>query len=229
MEVYQPESPAARAYVPESPKKAKVELDPNTFLGKILHGMKNPVAPMRPAPFTPVLNWRTYVESLQQHMKREGWDKGDEYFTRCEATIDRIVREHENWEANHPPKPPKVFKKGYDVPDTIDYVRVHFTFTKNGKVKVRMNVPMAEIYEKYHSKGVRAPTPVYIRALRDFGYPDEVLEKVLLKAQNAPKLKAEMEALIERVFGNTGTSKPSKPKRGTITQEITKRMKNLNK
>ena len=162
-------------------------------------------------------------------MKREGWDKGDEYFTRCEATIDRIVSDHEKWETNHPPKPPKEFKKGYDIPDNIDYVRVHFTFTKGGKVKVRINVPMAEIYEQYHIKGVKVPTPVYIRALKDFGYPDEVLEKVLMKEQNAPKLKAEIEALIERVFGNTGTSKPSKPKRGTVTQEITKRMKNLNK
>ena len=220
MEVYEPESPAARSYVPESPKKAKV--DPNSFLGKILHGMKNPTARISPTPFRPVQNWRNYVDALRLNMKRNG-------IVGREAIIDRIVSDHEKWEAEHPPKPPKEFKKGYDVPDDVDYVKVHLTLTKTGKVKVRMNAPMAEIYHNYFSKGVKPPTPVYVRALKDFGYPDEVLEKVLLKAQNAPKLKAEMEAVMERVFGTGGTSKPSKPKKGTVTQEINKRMKNLGK
>ena len=220
MEVYQPESPAARSYVPESPKRAK--LDPNSFLGKILHGMKNPGAQSSPTPFRPVQNWRNYVDALRLNMKRNG-------LVGREDIIERIIRDHEKWEAEHPPKPPKEFKKGYDVPDDIDYVRVHLTVNKAGKVKVRMNAPMAEIYHNYFSKGVKPPTPVYVRALKDFGYPDEVLEKVLLKAQNAPKLKAEMEAVMERVFGTGGTSKPSKPKRGTVTQEIKKRMKNIGK
>lgn len=223
MEVYQPESPAARSYVPESPKKAKVETDPNSLLGKILQGMKNPAARISPTPFRPVRDWRNYVDSMRLHMKRNG------RLPECEAIIEQIVKNHEKWEAEHPPKPPKEFKKVYDVPDYVDYVKVHLTLTKTGKVKVRINAPMAEIYHKYFSKGVKPPTPIYIRALKEFGYPDEVLEKVLLKAQNAPNLKAEMEAVMERVFGTGGTSKPSKPKRGTVTQEIKKRMKNLGK
>jgi len=222
MEVYEPESPYTRVYVPQSPKKAKKELDPNSFLGKLVNSIKNPVPTMTPSPFRPVHNWRNYVDALRLNMKRNGL-VGREYI------IERIISDHEKWEAENPPKPPKEFKKGYDVPDDMNYVKVHLNLTKTGKVKVRMNAPMAEIYHNYFSKGVKPPTPVYVRALKDFGYPDEVLEKVLLKAQNAPKLKAEMEAVMERVFGTGGTSKPSKPKKGTVTQEINKRMKNLGK
>jgi hypothetical protein len=239
MEVYRPESPAMCAYEPESPRvisqyvpespKKTVKLDPDSTLGKILNSMKNPTKAFTPTPFRPVHNWRNYVESLKLHMKREGWDKGEDYFTRCNSIIERIVKDHLEWEAKHPPKPPKEIIRGYDVPSTIDYVTVGLTVTKSGKVKARISAPLAIIYEKYFSKGVKPPTDVYIRALKEFGYPDEALEKVLLKAQNAPKLKAEMDAVFERVFGTTGPSKPSKPKRGTVTQEISKRLKSLGK
>lgn len=228
MEVYQPESPASRAYVPVSPRKKAYVPDPNTLVGKILISMKNPVPPMtNTAVFKPVQNWESYVDSLRKNMKKNGWDKDDDYFARCDATIERIVKQHQEYYAQYPPKPPKEIIKGYDVPSTIDYVTVGLTVTKSGKVKARISAPLAEVYEKYFSKGVKPPTPVYIRALKEFGYPDEVLEKVLLKAQNAPKLKAEMEAVIERVFGTSGPSKPSKPKKGTVTQEISKRLKGL--
>ena len=218
MEIYQPESTASRAYVP----------DPNTLVGRILISMKNPVPPMtNTAVFRPVENWERYVESLRKNMKKNGWDKDEEYFTRCDAVIERIVKQHQEYYANHPPNPPKEIVKGYDVPSTIDYVKVGLTVTKSGKVKVRIFMPMCEIYEKYFIKGVKPPIDVYIRALKEFGYPNEVMEKVLLKAQNAPILKAEMEALSERVFGTSGTSKPSKPKKGTVAQDINKRLRGL--
>ena len=228
MEVYQPESPAARSYVPVSPRKKAYVPDPNTMVGRILISMKNPVRPMaNTAVFKPVQNWESYVESLRRNMKKNGWDKDEEYFARCDAIIERIVKQHQEYYAEHPPKPRKEIVKGYEVPSTIDYVTVGLTVTKSGKVKAKISAPMLEIYEKYFSKGVKPPTDVYIRALKEFGYPNEVLEKVLLKAQNAPKVKAKMEAVIERVFGADGPSKSSKPKRGTVTQEITKRMKGL--
>lgn len=162
-------------------------------------------------------------------MKREGWDKGAEYFTRCDAIIQKIISDHEKWEAEHPPAPPRELKKGYNVPNDIEHVVVKLDITKAGKVKAKIYAPMAEIHHKYYSKGVKPPTDVYIRALKDFGYPDEALEKVLIKAQNAPKLKAQMEEVFERVFGGTSNTKPSKPKKGTVTQEINKRMKSLKK
>lgn len=227
MEVYQPESPAARSYVPESPRKAK--LDPNSFLGKLVNSIKTPLPPITPAPFKPVQNWRNYVASLRSHMKRDGWDKGEEYFTRCDAIIQKIVSDHEKWEAEHSPTPPRELKKGYNVPNDIERVIVKFDITKSGKVKVKTYAPLAEIHHKYYSKGVKPPTDVYIRALKDFGYPDEALEKVLIKAQNAPKMNAHIEEMIERVFGSTSNAKPSKPKRGTVTQELNKRLKNLGK
>lgn len=210
MEVYEPESPAApRVYVPQSPKKAT--LDPNSRLGKLLRAIKNPLPPTTQPPFRPVQNWRCYVDSLRLHMKCDG--------------IEKIISDHEKWEAENPIRNHTESKISFDVPDNVDHVKVHLTVGKSGNVKVRMNAPMADIYRDYFSKGVKPPTPIYIRALKDFGYPDEVLEKVLLKAQNAPKLKAEMEAVMERVFGSVGTSKPSKPKKSTIN----KRMKNLGK
>lgn len=232
MEVYRPESPAMAVYQPESPKastKSLPKLDPNSTIGKILTSMKNPKAKLQPTPFRPVQNWRNYVESLKLHMKRNSFGKSEEYVTRCNNIIERIVNDHLEWEAKYPPSPPKEFKKGYDVPEDINHVAVVLNVTKSGKVKAKVYTPMYDIYENYFSKGVKPPTDVYLRALKDFGYPDEALEKVLLKAQNAPKLKAQMEEVFERVFGGTSNSKPSKPKKGTVTQELTKRMKALAK
>lgn len=228
MDVYQPESPASRAYVPVSPRKKTYVPVPNTLVGKILISMKKPIPTVNTSMnFIPVQDWESYVESLRKNMKKNGWDKDEEYFARCDATIERIVKQHQEYYAKNPPKPPKKIVKGYDVPPHTDYVTVGLTVTKSGKVKARISAPLADIYEKYFNKGVKPPTSVYIRALKEFGYPNEVLEKILLKAQNAPKLKAEMEAVIERVFGTGGPSKPSKPKKGTVTQEINKRLKGL--
>lgn len=219
MEVYQPESPAVRSYIPSSPRKIN---NPDSFLGKLLNSIKNPIPPISNPPFTPVQNWRKYVNSLHANMKREGWNNGD-------AIIQRIISDHEKWEAEHPPEPPKELRKSYNVSNDIDHVVVKFDIAKNGKVKVKLSAPMADIYNNYFSKCIKPPTDVYIRALKDFGYPDEALEKVLIKAQNAPKLKIQMEEVFEKVFGGTSNTKPSKPKKGTVTQEINKRIKNLKK
>lgn len=233
MEVYRPESPAGCMYMPESPKKLVTYQpesprrsnapDPTTYLGKILLSMKKPENPMGTTPFRPVQNWRNYVESMKLHVKRNGLDKNNEI-------INKIVAQHEEWEANNPPKPPKEIKRGLGVPTDMSHVVVNLTVTKNGSVKVRMGAPMEELHINYYSKGVKPPIEVYLKALKDFGYPDSTLEKVLLKHQNAPKIKAQMEEVFERVFGGTtSTSKPSKPKKGTRTQEINKRLKNLGK
>lgn len=232
MEVYRPESPAMAVYQPESPKaptKTVPKFNPNSTLGKILTSMKNPKGQILRTPFRPVQNWRNYVESLKLNMKRNSFDKSEEYITRCNDIIERIVKEHLEWEAKYPLAPPKEVKKGYVVPEDINHVAVVLNVTKSGKVKAKVYTPMYDIYENYFSKGVKPPTDVYLRALKDFGYPDEALEKVLLKAQNAPKLKAQMDEVFERVFGGTSNSKPSKPKKGTVSQELTKRMKALAK
>jgi hypothetical protein len=255
---YEPVSPkcASNAYTPESPKLGGSQISPSgqirptlrkrrvvqpskpvdlstigtdTLIGKILHGMKNPIPSIKPAPFVPIENWESYVSSLRNNHKRTiaNMDKIPEGFIeRCEAIIEKIVKDHTKYYAKYPPKE-QVPPKKLDIPYTIDHVIVKLNVLKSGKVRIHMSAPMASIYEKYYSKGMKPPIGEHIRALKAFGYPDENLEKVLKNHENLPKKKAQMEEVFERVFGSTSTSKASKPKRKTVKEEIMKRLKNL--
>lgn len=205
------------------------KIDPESVVGKILHGMKNPTPYMKPPPFVPVCHWEGYVSSLRTHYKQAiaNMDEIPEgYIEQCEAKIEKIVKDHTDYYTKYPPKeivPPKKL----DVPDRMDHVIVKLKVLKSGKVRCNMSMPMMVIHEKYYSKGAKPPIGEHLKALKDFGYPDEVLEKVLKHHENIPKHKAQMEEVFQRVFGSTSTSKASKPKRKPVKDEIMKRLKNL--
>ena len=102
---------------------------------------------------------------------------------------------------------PRVTKK-YDVPDDPDWVRVDLRVTPKGRVKVSMCVPLAPVQE-YHRQGHKAPIEVRIVAAKRFGYPDEVLEKMLAR-HDAWDPKAEAE-FLEKIFGVAKKTTSSRP------------------
>jgi len=93
-------------------------------------------------------------------------------------------------------KPRNVNK--YNVPSDPDWIKVDLRVTPKGRVKVSMCVPMAPVQE-YHRQGHKAPIETRIVAAKKFGYPDEVLEKMLARHDAwDPEKEA---AFIEEVFG----------------------------
>jgi hypothetical protein len=62
---------------------------------------------------------------------------------------------------------------------------------------------------------------VKIRAFKNFGYPDHVLEKVLINGQ---KPKPNDDEFIESIFGKYN-NKTSKPKKKKVMDELISRLK----
>jgi len=114
-------------------------------------------------------------------------------------------------EKNPPLEPiqvkPRVTKK-YDVPDDPDWIKVDLRVTPKGRVKVSMCIPLAPVQE-YHRRGHKAPIETRIIAAKKFGYPDEVLEKMLARHDAwDPEKEAEF---LEKIFGVAKKTTSSRP------------------
>jgi hypothetical protein len=207
------------------------KIDPNTHIGKILGNMLHPLPVIKSNPFRPIDHWESYVISLRNNHKHSIATMDnipDGYIERCEAIVEKIIIDHTKFYHKHPLKDTHKPKKVDNLPKYMDHIPVKLNVTKSGKVRVNIQPPpMMIIHEKYFSKGTKPPIGEYIRALKSFGYSDDVLERVLKHHENLPKRQAEMDEVFKRVFGSTSTSKASKPKRKPVMEEIMKKLKNL--
>ncbi len=207
------------------------KIDPKTRVGQILGNMLHPETVIKSTPFRPVDHWESYVISLRNNHKHSIATMDnipDGYIERCEAIVEKIIIDHTKFYNEYPPKVICKSKNDTNLPKYMDHIPVKLNVTKSGKVRVSIQPPpMMIIHEKYFRKGNKPPIGEYIRALKSFGYSDDVLERVLKHHENLPKRQAEMDEVFERVFGSTSTSKASKPKRKPVKEEIMKRLKNL--
>lgn len=93
-----------------------------------------------------------------------------------------------------------------NVPNDPYRVIVKLDVDKKGHVAVKMSTPLADIYEKYHSKLIQPPKEVYAKALTEFGYPQWYTDRIINKnAVEGPSMTVQ-ERLAEE--------KPKKPKKG---------------
>jgi len=196
-------------------------VDSNSKVGQLLTSMRDKNLPVyRGARFRPVNNWRSYYDSLL----RSELLKCDPLPSHIEERLARIKADHEEWELNNPKVVVVKQDPLKDVQRELNPVIASLKVLASGKVKLCMVVnPMQIIYEKYYNKGVLPPVDEHIKMLKKVGYPDSHLEKVLKKALEADKKKAEMEVVIERVFGKYST-KPSKPKAKTLMSNMKKKL-----
>jgi hypothetical protein len=88
------------------------------------------------------------------------------------------------------------------------YVKVNMTIGK--KVRVKIIAPLDE-YESYRKKGKMPPLAVRVRAAKASGFPDSVLEKMILRDDKWKENMENMNKFLNGIFGST-PSKPSKPK-----------------
>lgn len=201
--MYRPESPGLDpVYRPVSPYgREPVMVD---RIGNIIQAMRNPKAVIRPVPFRPIYNWRDHVRILKAN--------GQSY--------EHIEKQHLEWEQAHPPREPLPEKESINVPNDIEYVVVNLKVLKSGKVRVSASAPMDIIYHKYYVNCVKPPLEEFIVALKTFRYPNWVLENVIKSYENAPKLKAQMDKVMNQVFSKYSTKTPAKPKKQTLSKKM---------
>jgi hypothetical protein len=235
MAVYAPMSPRS-GYEPSSPRAGYVPMSPRvgvsrpSFIQGIIDNMKVPIRNINfKDTWRPIANYKEYLQVLERHERSNAAsmtpEKGEKYLIESLKRISEIRERHEKWEADNPPREPTPTKEPINVPDDMDHVVVNLKVLKSGKVKVHMSAPMNELYVNYYKKFTRPPIDVHLKALKRFGYPDWVLERVLRKHEKLPEKLKEMDEMIERVFGKYSSSKPSKPKKKTVVEAINTKMR----
>lgn len=215
MEVYTPESPRAPVTITSG------------FLRPGIFGKKKAVTPEGPVPeylknmlyknnfskpkqkFAPVMYWKEYLKDLERTVTSED-------------IVDRLRTLHEEW---NPVETVEVAVTSHAVPDHADAVVANLTTTEAGKVKVYIGAPLDDITHRYLSKGTRAPINEYLKALKRFGYPEEVLLKVLENHQKRETKSDELDAFIERIFGKSSNKTASKPKAKSARDQLMSIMK----
>ncbi len=233
---YLPHSPRS-GYVPQSPRSGFVPQSPRSNGGRlqdILDSIQNrKVVTFKEPKFMLIANYESYLTSMELSEKRHAEclppKIRERYLEESQIRLAKIRSKHEEWYANHPPPPPKPQKEKVNVPDNMDHVVVDLKVMKSGKIKAYIGAPMAEIHENYYSKGVRPPLIEHLRALKRFGYPDWVLENVVKNHEKLPEKKKMMEEVIEQVFGKYSNSKPSKPKKKTVTEQLTSKIRDMSR
>ena len=211
MESYRPESPRTLPQLRPGIFGKKRTVIPSGNTQEYFHKLIKFNGPLKPKRFRPVQYWRGYVKDLE----RTGTEK---------SILDRIQSDHEEWENEHPENREVSEKEVISVPNRVDSVVVNMTVTKTGKIKVHTIAPMATLYEKYHSKGIRPPLDEFLKALKKFGYSERILLNVLEKSQRREAKSAELDAFIERIFGKGG-GKASKPKAKSVMDQLSSMFK----
>jgi hypothetical protein len=94
----------------------------------------------------------------------------------------------------------------------LDWICVSINVLKNGKVKVKLNTTMCELYEKYYKKNKIPPNKSLIKAYKTFGFSDEFIEKLDKKLSARPKLSNIIGLKIDKVFNKPTIPKTKKKK-----------------
>jgi len=128
-------------------------------------------------------------------------------------TLSNCIRE---WRAACP-TPLRKPKEPINVSHDPYRVVVKINVNENGHAEVKMSAPLEHIYDTYFKKLRKPPVDEYIVALREFGYPEWVLDKMKAKSLLSPQTEPErsvLKALLEEV-----NKKKPKPK---VVSKLTK-------
>jgi len=112
------------------------------------------------------------------------------------------------------------------VPSDPLHVFSNMKVLKNGTVRIKFTVPMEPVYE-YQRKGKMAPLDIRIRAAKGFGYPDYILEKMILHDDYMKRNSKKLDDFIELIFGKSIIAKSSKPKAKSIYDALSSKFKKM--
>lgn len=156
-------------------------------------------------PFIPVINHETYLRDMKRHYGEDD---------------PQVLELVEKYRSLPPIQPPRNPRRDMKLPESTDHVCVSLTVLKTGKVRAKVEAPMANLFSKYYTKGLKPPVDEHIRALKAFGYPDDILERVLEKEQ-----KGVDNTDIDLIFSKYSKKSSSKPKKLSVRESLNKKIK----
>lgn len=131
-----------------------------------------------------------------------------------ESYLKALKKNYEYWGLDYkdpglPPTPE------YIPPETVkephipfaDHVQVTMNILKSGKIRIKINPCMYDMYQKYWKNGDHPPQKTMIKNLKSLGFSERFIKRVENNYKRIPARVAAFEKCIDRVF-----NKPSVPK-----------------
>lgn len=181
--------PVIRPREPEKPFRRN-EVCKNTFLQNIIRPKPTQFYEHRRAP---VYQQENYIKLLNKNRRELG--------------LEEVV----------PDLPPESIKETKVVKfephiRTLDEIHVTTQVLKNGKVKVKLNTSMLELYEKYYSKNKVPPSKTLLKVYKSIGFSDEFIDKLDKRLSRRPAIAKIIADKIDKVFNKPTIPKPKKKK-----------------
>ena len=110
------------------------------------------------------------------------------------------------------PPPVKVIERHFEYPDNVV---VKLNVLKSGKVRVKLFSHVAQLWEKYNSKGKVPPHKMLVSVYKSMGYSEAFIDKMNKSFERKKVLKIKYEKMIENIFERPSTKKkaPAKKKK----------------
>ena len=110
------------------------------------------------------------------------------------------------------PPPVKVIERHFEYPDNVV---VKLNVLKSGKVRVKLFSHVAQLWEKYNSKGKIPPHKMLVSAYKSMGYSEAFINKMNKSFERKKVLEIKYEKMIQNIFERPSTKKkaPAKKKK----------------
>lgn len=89
----------------------------------------------------------------------------------------------------------------------LDQVQVNLSVLKNGKVRVKMVLHGAQLYEKYYSQAKAPPVKTLSTAYKNLGYSDAFIQSFTEKHKRRVVYGKKVGAILEKIFDKSANAK----------------------
>lgn len=93
-----------------------------------------------------------------------------------------------------------------------DRIYLMITILKSGKVKVKINTGMYDLYEKYYRYNKQPPQKSVLKVYKSLGFSDAFLKRVEASYKKIPSRMIAFQKCIDKVFNKPSVSKAKKKK-----------------
>lgn len=172
-----------------------VRLRPGDPLYERIHP---PVDDIRVHPKRPVYHQEEYLRLLERNYKSYGLVMKDMKL----PTVAEYV---------------KPFEQKEPVIEFYDRIYVMTSVLKSGKVKIKINTGMHDLYEKYYKYNKHPPQKSVLKVYKSLGFSDAFLKRVEASYKKIPSRLIAFQKCIDKVFNKPSVSKPKKKR---IIEEV---------